>query len=61
MFRRLSVRYLEPIFMWVIVLGIFSLCQPWNKTLHTYGFTITLAGLIGFIIFSHVKPPPEEE
>ena len=47
--------------MWVIVLGIFSLCQPWSKILHIYGFTITFAGLIGFIIFSHVKPPSEEE
>jgi hypothetical protein len=61
MFRRVSVKYLEPISMWVIILGIFSLCQPWSRFLHVYGLSITLAGLIGFIFFSHIKPPPEEE
>jgi hypothetical protein len=47
--------------MWVIVFGIFSLCQPWSWILHVYGFIIIFVGLIGFIIFSHVKPPAEEE
>ena len=56
MFRRLSVRYFEPLSMWVIILGIVSLCQPWILFFHVYGFIITLAGLAGFIFFSHIKP-----
>ncbi len=61
MFRQLSVKYFEPISMWVIIFGIFSLCQPWVLLLHVYGFSIILAGLVGFIVFSHIKPLPEEE
>ena len=61
MFRQLSAKYFEPISMWIIILGIFSLCQPWALTLHVYSFSIILAGLIGFIVFSHIKPLPEEE
>ena len=61
MFRLLSVKYLEPISMWVIIFGIVSLCQPWFLTLHVYGFSIILIGLVGFIVFSHIKPLPEEE
>jgi preprotein translocase subunit Sss1 len=37
------------------------LCQPWFLTLHIYGFSIILFGLIGFIVFSHIQPLPEEE
>ena len=61
MFRQLSVKYFEPISMWVIIFGIISLCQPWIRFLHVYGFMITLVGLVGFIFFSHIKPLPEEE
>ena len=61
MFRQLSVNYFEPISMWVIIFGIVSLCQPWFLTLHVYGFSIILIGLVGFIVFSHIKPLPEEE
>ena len=61
MFRQLSVKYFEPISMWVIIFGIFSLCQPWVLLLHVYGFSIILVGLVGFIVFSHIKPLPEEE
>jgi len=61
MFRQLSVKYFEPISMWVIIFGIVSLCQPWFLTLHVYGFSIILVGLVGFIVFSHIKPLPEEE
>ena len=60
MFRQLSVKYFEPISMWVIIFGIVSLCQPWFLTLHVYGFSIILIGLVGFIVFSHIKPLPEE-
>jgi len=59
MFRKLSVKYFEPISMWVIIFGIVSLCQPWILFLHVYGFLITLIGLVIFIFFSHIKPLSE--
>ena len=60
-FRQISAKYLEPGSMWVMVLGIIALCQPWAQVLHVYGVTITLIGLIGFSIFSKIKPLPEDE
>ena len=56
-FREISVKYLEPASIWLMVLGIISLCQPFNLTLHSYGVTIILGGLIAFNIFSKIKPP----
>jgi len=47
--------------MWLMVLGIIALCQPWVAFLHRYGVTITLAGLIGFSVFSKIKPLDEGE
>jgi hypothetical protein len=58
-FRQLSARVLEPASIWIMVLGIVVLCQPWSLDLHSYGITITLIGLIGFSIFSKIKPRPE--
>ncbi len=60
-FRELSSRVLEPLSMWVMVLGIVALCQPWIEIVHRYGVTIILAGLVGFIVFSHIKPDLEAE
>ena len=60
-FKQLSARVLEPVSMWTMVFGIVALCQPWSGFLHRYGVTITLAGLIGFSIFSHIKPGEEDE
>lgn len=60
-FRELSNRVLEPLSMWVMVLGIVALCQPWIEIVHRYGVTVILAGLVGFIVFSHVKPALEPE
>ena len=60
-FRQISAKYLEPASIWVMVLGIVALCQPLNLTLHSYGLTIILVGLIGFNIFSKIKPPPSQE
>ena len=59
--RHLSAKYFEPGFMWLMVFGIIALCQPWVQWLHVWGVTITLAGLIGFSIFSKIKPLPEED
>ena len=60
-FRQISAKYLEPASIWTMVLGIVALCQPLNLTLHSYGLTIILVGLIGFNVFSKIKPPPNQE
>ncbi len=31
------------------------------EVLHRYGVTITLAGLVGFSVFSKIKPLPKED
>jgi hypothetical protein len=60
-FRELSARVLEPLSMYTMIVGIVALCQPWIEVLHRYGVTITLIGLIGFSVFSHIKPLPKED
>ncbi len=60
-FRELSARVFEPASMALMIFGIVALCQPWIEVMHRYGVTIILAGLIGFLVFSHIKPPPKEE
>jgi hypothetical protein len=60
-FKELSVRVFEPLSIWIMVVGIVALCQPWVEVLHRYGVTIILVGLVGFLIFSHVKPDPAKE
>ncbi len=59
-FKQLSARYLEPLSQWLMIVGIVALCQPWNEFLHRYGVTIILVGLVGFNIFSKIKPGPVE-
>jgi hypothetical protein len=60
-FRELSARVLEPISQWVMIVGIIALCQPWIEVLHRYGVTVILIGLIGFSIFSKIKPAAASE
>ena len=60
-FRKISAQYLEAGFMWLMVLGIVFLCQPWSRFLHVYGVTVTLVGLVGFSVFSKIKPLPEDD
>ena len=60
-FKQLSNRVLEPVSQWLMVIGIVVLCQPWSLDLHSYGVTIILIGLVGFSVFSKIKPGPEEE
>jgi hypothetical protein len=60
-FREISSRYLEPASMYTMVFGIVALCQPWVQWLHAYGVTVTLAGLVGFSVFSKIRPLPEED
>jgi len=60
MFRTISSKYLEPLSMYTMVFGIVALCQPWSQMLHVYGVTIMLVGLIGFSVFSKIRPLDEE-
>jgi hypothetical protein len=60
-FKQLSAKVLEPLAMWTMIAGILALCQPWILVLHRYGVTIIIIGLIGFIVFSHIKPDPAGE
>ncbi|MEX3010755.1 hypothetical protein [Hoeflea sp. TYP-13] len=55
-FKELSNRVLEPVSQWTMLAGVAFLCQPWIEVLHRYSVTIMLIGLVGFIIFSHIKP-----
>ena len=60
-FRELSSRVLEPFSMFLMIFGIIALCQPWVEVLHRYGVTITLIGLVGFSVFSKIRPLPKED
>jgi hypothetical protein len=60
-FREMSSRVLEPLSMYAMVFGIVALCQPWVEVLHRYGVTITLVGLVGFSVFSKIRPVPKED
>jgi hypothetical protein len=59
-FKEVSAKYLEPASIWTMVLGIVALCQPLSLTLHSYGVAIILLGLVGFTVFSKIKPPPNQ-
>jgi hypothetical protein len=59
--RSLSRRYFEPGSQIVMVLGIVMLCQPWNFALHRYGVTVTLIGLIVFMITGKIGPEPNPQ
>jgi hypothetical protein len=60
-FKEVSAKYLEPASIWTMVLGIVALCQPLSLTLHSYGVAIILLGLVGFTVFSKIKPPPNQD
>jgi hypothetical protein len=60
-FRRLNARWLAPAAQTLMILGIVALCQPWSLFLHRYGATITLVGLVGFMITSKIPPEPAAE
>ncbi|MBA5803556.1 hypothetical protein [Rhizobium changzhiense] len=53
-FRALNQKYLEPGSQYLMVLGIIALCQPWNLFLHRYGMTMTLVGLIAFMVTTKI-------
>jgi len=60
-FRTLNARYFAPLSQWVMIGGIIALCQPWNLWLHQYGVTITLIGLVSFMVTSKIAPEPESD
>jgi hypothetical protein len=51
----LTRKYIEPIFMVIMLFGIVALCQPISFFLYRYGLTILLTGLVGFNIAIHLK------
>jgi hypothetical protein len=58
-FRALNQKYLEPGSQYLMIFGIIALCQPWNLFLHRYGMTMTLVGLIAFMVTT--KIPPDDQ
>lgn len=60
-FRQINQKYLIPGFQILMLSGIVALCQPWNLFLHRYGVLITLIGLVGFLVTSHIGPEPDAE
>jgi hypothetical protein len=60
-FRSINQRFLAPAAQSVMIFGIISLCQPWSLFLHKYGVTLTLFGLVAFMITSKIAPDPEPE
>ena len=58
-FRAINEKYIEPGAQILMIFGIIALCQPWNLFLHRYGVTLTLIGLVGFMITT--KIPREEK
>jgi len=54
-FKLLKRRYMEPLFMLIMIFGIVALCQPLFLPLYTYGFTILLTGTLGYIFSIHLK------
>jgi hypothetical protein len=54
-FKLLKRKYLEPLFMWIMLLGIAFLCQPWFLILYTYGYAVLLTGTAAYIFSIHLK------
>ena len=55
--RVFNQRFLEPGAMWLMILGIVFLCQPWVPFLHQWSVTVMLIGLVGFNVAVHIPPP----
>ena len=60
-FRDTNQRILAPAAQSLMIFGIVALCQPWIEILHQYGVTLTLIGLIAFLVTSKIAPEPEPE
>ena len=53
--KMLKKKYLEPLFMLIMILGIFMLCQPFTMLLYTFGYAVLLTGTAGYIFTIHLK------
>jgi hypothetical protein len=60
-FRAVNQRWLLPGAQALMIFGIVALCQPCSLVLHRYGVTVTLVGLVAFLVTSHIPPEPEPE
>jgi hypothetical protein len=58
-FRALNQKWLVPAAQTLMIFGIVSLCQPWSLFLHRFGLTMTIVGLIAFMVTSKIGPDPE--
>jgi len=56
-----AYRPIEIILIAGILLGVFMIFQPWVFALFRIGFFLLLASLIGFMVWSHVRPKPSDE
>ena len=54
-FKILKRKYLEPVFISIMLFGIFALCQPLMFKLYSNGFAILLTGIGGYMFVSHMK------
>ncbi len=59
MLEKRSRKHGEPVAMGLMIVGLAGIVQPWSLFFHRYGIVLVLAGLVGFIFFSHIKPPAE--
>ena len=60
--RVFNQRFLEPGSMWLMILGIVALCQPWIAILHQWSVAMMLVGLVGFNVAVHIPAPePRKE
>ncbi len=59
--RAMNQKYYEPAAQTLMIFGLVALGQPWIELLHRYGLTITIVGLIGFMVTSHIPPESEAE
>ncbi len=55
--RVFNQRFLEPLSIAFMVVGILFLCQPWVAVLHQWSVLVMLIGLIGFNVSVHIPPP----
>ena len=54
-FRILKRKYLEPVFIAIMLFGIVALCQPLIFPLYSFGFAILLMGVAGYMFVSHMN------
>ncbi len=60
-FRALNRRWIVPGVQGLMIFGIVALCQPWVEVLHRYGLTITLVGLVSFMVATKLPAPTGDE